>query len=411
MEQNALFRKAALDKLASPERLDVLMQVTSPKGWAALLTMAVIIAGVIGWSIVGSMPEEIDGQGMILRGGGTRDVLSSGDGVLAKLTLQVDQMVKVDDLVGEVAGVDVAGRVDVARQKYEDASREANAGRAEGQANIQGVRATQQGNQADIDRTDGDLARAREQLTRLQDLFKQQNTTASRVQAAERDVNALQSRISALRAQIAQGDAQIRGIQERMRALDQNAAALKAEYESAVKGVANTSDVKATVAGRVVELKKKVGDRVSRGEVLAVIEPPSGAIEPVVFVPANQGKRIQPGMEVQISPSNVKREEFGFIRGTVGAVSEYPIDVGGMMSVLNNDALVKEIQADGSAKIQVRIKLTPSSTTPSGFQWSSSSGPPFRIGGGTQVAAAVIVERRAPISKVLPLIKGAIGAS
>ena len=45
-EQNPLFRKAALDKLASPERLDVLMQVTSPKGWLALLMMGIILSSV-----------------------------------------------------------------------------------------------------------------------------------------------------------------------------------------------------------------------------------------------------------------------------------------------------------------------------------------------------------------------------
>ena len=31
-ENNPLFRKAAMDKLSSPERLDVAMEVTSPNG-------------------------------------------------------------------------------------------------------------------------------------------------------------------------------------------------------------------------------------------------------------------------------------------------------------------------------------------------------------------------------------------
>ena len=48
-EQNPLFRKAALDKLASPERLDVLMHVTSPKGWAALMMMGVILSSAVVW--------------------------------------------------------------------------------------------------------------------------------------------------------------------------------------------------------------------------------------------------------------------------------------------------------------------------------------------------------------------------
>jgi HlyD family secretion protein len=47
MSQNPLFRKAAIDKLSSPERLDVLMEVTSPAGWVALWTLGgVLVARV-----------------------------------------------------------------------------------------------------------------------------------------------------------------------------------------------------------------------------------------------------------------------------------------------------------------------------------------------------------------------------
>ncbi len=49
MSDNPLFRKAALDKLASPERLDVLMQVTSPQGWIALWTIGGILVLAIFW--------------------------------------------------------------------------------------------------------------------------------------------------------------------------------------------------------------------------------------------------------------------------------------------------------------------------------------------------------------------------
>ena len=44
MQSNPLFRPRALERLSSPERLDALMQVTSPKGWLALYT----IAGLLG---------------------------------------------------------------------------------------------------------------------------------------------------------------------------------------------------------------------------------------------------------------------------------------------------------------------------------------------------------------------------
>src|SRR5207253_2960860 len=85
MEQNALFRKSALDKFASPERLDILMQVTSPQSWLALLALCGVLVTVVVWSVRGSLPEQIDGVGILIRGGGLREIRASGDVVLSKL--------------------------------------------------------------------------------------------------------------------------------------------------------------------------------------------------------------------------------------------------------------------------------------------------------------------------------------
>lgn len=48
--EDKLFRKVALEKLSSPEELDQLMQVTTPRGWLALVAVVglVIIAVVVG---------------------------------------------------------------------------------------------------------------------------------------------------------------------------------------------------------------------------------------------------------------------------------------------------------------------------------------------------------------------------
>src|SRR3712207_1951082 len=97
-----MFRKTALDKLASPESLDVLMEVTSPKGWLALLTMGGVLTGVIIWSIFGSIPETVTGTGMLLRGGGLQNLNASGDGTLMKLTLQLNEQVEVGQVVCEI---------------------------------------------------------------------------------------------------------------------------------------------------------------------------------------------------------------------------------------------------------------------------------------------------------------------
>src|SRR5690606_25536704 len=104
MSDNSLFRKSALDKLASPERLDVLMQVTSPQGWIALWTVGVVLAAVVGWSIFGSLGERVNGQGLLIRGEANRLILAGGSGTIQSLRVSSGDLVKEGQLVAEIAG-------------------------------------------------------------------------------------------------------------------------------------------------------------------------------------------------------------------------------------------------------------------------------------------------------------------
>src|SRR5215831_13767980 len=131
-----LFRKSALDKLASPERLDVLMRVTSPQGWAALLTIGLVLVAVVAWSIFGSLPERIDGQGELIRGGGTRQITANGDGVLSKLSLKIDDKVEADQIIGEITAGTADDKLKDANATCQSKQQEARTARFENDANI-----------------------------------------------------------------------------------------------------------------------------------------------------------------------------------------------------------------------------------------------------------------------------------
>ena len=62
------FRKAALEKLSTPEKLDQLIKVTSPKGWIALITIATIIGTGISWSFFGNIKTKLNVVGVLLGG-------------------------------------------------------------------------------------------------------------------------------------------------------------------------------------------------------------------------------------------------------------------------------------------------------------------------------------------------------
>src|SRR5512137_3064196 len=102
MSEN-LFRKAALDKLASPEQLDVLARVTSPTGWLALGTVGMLLVGVVAWGILGSVPTRVEGEGILIRGGGLRQIESTGDGNLAELKIRLGDTVQAGAAIGTVS--------------------------------------------------------------------------------------------------------------------------------------------------------------------------------------------------------------------------------------------------------------------------------------------------------------------
>lgn len=53
---NNLYRKAALEKLSSPEELDQLMQVTTPKGWFALIALIGLMVLGVAIGALGKIP-------------------------------------------------------------------------------------------------------------------------------------------------------------------------------------------------------------------------------------------------------------------------------------------------------------------------------------------------------------------
>src|SRR5262245_46778972 len=103
-----MFRKAALAKLASPEQLDSLMQVTTPKGWLALVAALVVILGGLIWGVLGRTPARGHGAGILLKEGGIYGVEWRGSGILAEMLVDVNADVKAGDIIARVAQSDVA---------------------------------------------------------------------------------------------------------------------------------------------------------------------------------------------------------------------------------------------------------------------------------------------------------------
>jgi multidrug efflux pump subunit AcrA (membrane-fusion protein) len=274
-KQKEIFSKAALERLSSPEQLDQLMQVTTPKGWLALLGLGIILLVAVIWGIFGDVPTKVAGQGILLKAEGVYHVPATTAGQVLELYAQVgDQVV-------------------------------------EGQ-------------------------------------------TIARIAPA---------------------------------------------------GGGTGARVISPYAGQVLELRTSTGSVVNVGSPVVSLEAlhqGQKKLEAVLFLEAGDGKKVRPGMLAEITPSTVKREEFGFIPSLVTSVSKFPATQQGMMLTLGSEELVKQFSQ--SPVIEVRIELVEDPTSPSGYQWSSK-GPDVSIEDGTLCSANIVVEQRRPISLVIPLFK------
>lgn len=92
-ENDSVYRKTALDRLSSPDQLDLLMQIISPRGWLTLVGIGLLMVAGLVWSLVGTVPIEISGEGVLMRQGGVATLAAGIDG-------QVDAVhVRLGDVV------------------------------------------------------------------------------------------------------------------------------------------------------------------------------------------------------------------------------------------------------------------------------------------------------------------------
>lgn len=276
-----IFRKEALERLSSPERLDELIEVVDPHSWIALVTLASLIAVALLWSIVGRLPTTVTGRGVLVRPRNVVELQAPASGRLISLNVRVGSSVKKGAVLGNIE-----------------------------QAGLR---------------------------------------TGSRI------------------------------ISEH--------------------------------PGRVLELAANVGQSLSHGQRLLSLEvedagaPAAG----VIYFQTKDGPKLEPGMQVQITPDSVQRERFGSIVGKVRTVSSFPVTKVGATSLIANSELAESFLSEGP-RIEVVVDLERDPSTFSGYRWSSSTGPPMRISSGLTAIARVTVEDRAPITYILPHLRSTVGA-
>lgn len=121
----------------------------------------------------------------------------------------------------------------------------------------------------------------------------------------------------------------------------------------------------------------------------------------VLYIPVEQGKRVETGMSIQLAPNGVDTSQSGWLLGVVRSVSQYPTSTTAMSKVLGNEQLVQYIlNNEQGAVMEVKFDLVKDENSESGYLWTSFVGQHKPITAGSFCTGSIIIDRVPPIEKV-----------
>ncbi|MFM6405135.1 MAG: NHLP bacteriocin system secretion protein, partial [Microcystis sp.] len=163
--------------------------------------------------------------------------------------------------------------------------------------------------------------------------------------------------------------------------------------------------------GKVLEVNIISGQVINAGSRIASLatKKPDSPLVAIAYFPDKDGKQIQKGMQVQITPSMIKRERYGGILGKVTEVSPFSVTTEDIATIVGNPELAQSLSGQ-QPRIQVIAELErDSNNINNGYKWSSSKGPVLELSGGTTAQIQIQVGERRPISYVIPILRSLTG--
>lgn len=408
-----VFRAVAIERAASPEQLDHLVDVTRPLDWILVGVVFLMLGTLIAWSVVGRIPTRSPAEGILVRSGArVVDAVSATTGRLASIDVAIDDRVTKDQPIARVVRTDAeqalrsAGDVlnererehaeRVARVRSELSAKANNFSKLE-EAFQQVIRAADQRIgylTQDVENLSKLLAKGYTTRRTVEDRRHELADTEQRRKDAQNEILKLQAQKTDLETQ---REREIRDSEDR-----RNEA--RRQVARATEELGLSTRVLSPIDGQVIEIKVAPGSVLGVGTAVIGIQAGGTDLEAVVYIPADRGKSVKPGMEVRLEPSTVKREEFGTMIGTVARISEFPVTPQGMLAVLQNDSLVKQFSGAGAPYAAI-VRLVEDEKTVSGYRWAVGAGPVVRLTSGTLTKAEITTRSQRPLDLVLPLAK------
>lgn len=412
-KSRTLFRRVALARLSSPDRLDALLGIDRPHTLLAWTGAAILLATFLAWGFVWKLEQKVAGRCILTSPAGIVEVTAGAGGVVGGLSVRLGDRIAENQQIGRIVRPDLDQQIRQARERLDELDRRRSTIAGFSQRSGSQGRAAQSAEHALLG-TQIELAedKARTLAARIateRQLAAQGLITQRTLQDSEEAYAAAmleREQIMERASQAKMGFAEQERQREREKvAIDFQVNETRRNLEASLDIERQSAPIVSPFAGRVVEMKIGNGVTVGYGAPILLLERTEnvfGAIEAAIYFPGGEGKLVTRGMDAEVVPDYVKRQEFGFLRAKIEGVSDYPVSSPAMRLLVQNDNLVREL-AESRSAFFARASLAQNDK--GGFAWSAAAATPPEVRSGSLCHAEVTVRTRPPFISLIAFVR------
>ena len=169
------------------------------------------------------------------------------------------------------------------------------------------------------------------------------------------------------------------------------------DLEEKIRGQRGEYMLRSTSDGVVQKILLN-GQAVDAGDVVASIVP-----QDYIYVPREQIGALAVGMEAQITPSYVTREEYGYVEGIISNIDENIVTENHIVKHMGTLDYVEEILPSQNC-VEVTIQLSVKETGDGGYVWSNTKGEALNMKSGDRCRIRIIRQEYHPYELILQKI-------
>ena len=376
-----LYRSESLDNLVTTDDLDQASWLIRFRSFLFLAFFILLIIIAIACSVLIEVPIKVSGPAVIWSDEGVLQVTARDPGTITSIKVKIGDPIKSGEVIAILDQTAVRDKLDSVKQKLKFLNRYI--------LDIKNLQWEDQRKRTIFKDTINELQKntnslntnrlirlriRKDELKKLHSEglipFDQYNLFINQIEETEENViNEQRKVVTELKEENNKFTADSRELLQKQLEADQ----LASEVTLLEHQLSNQGKLTAHISGRVVEITSSVGDFLSPGSPVILVQPDSEEDQMtfVVFISSEQVKPVKENMITELQLSAFPPTKYGKLLARVKSISPMPLSSSALMKELRNDQLVQRITEAGSP-FMVKVDILRHQET-GDFKWSSAS--------------------------------------